>query len=139
MAADDFTQREQRALSALAAQIIPASAEFGQPAANDPAILADILNTAAPVRARLVAALATLGDGTALDADRAADFRCAHPQAAEIIQTVVAQCYYRDARVMTALDIELRAPFPEGYTQEPNDFSLLDPVIARGPLFRPVQ
>ena len=43
----------------------------------------------------------------------------------------VLQCYYRDDRVLRSLGLELRAPFPQGYTLEQGDWSLLDPVKAR--------
>ena len=41
------------------------------------------------------------------------------------------QCYYRDDRVLRSLGLELRAPFPKGYTLEQGDWSLLDPVKAQ--------
>ena len=44
---------------------------------------------------------------------------------------VVLQCYYRDDRVLRSLGLELRAPFPQGYTLEQGDWSLLDPVKVR--------
>ena len=46
--------------------------------------------------------------------------------------------YYRHPKVMAVLGMEPRAPFPEGYSVEMGDLSLLDPVRARGPLFRAV-
>jgi hypothetical protein len=49
---------------------------------------------------------------------------------------VVLQCYYRDDRVLRSLGLELRAPFPIGYTLEEGDWSLLDPVKARPPTLR---
>jgi hypothetical protein len=44
--------------------------------------------------------------------------------------------YYRDDRVLEAIGIDARAPFPEGYEVEPGDLSLLDPVKARGQIYR---
>jgi hypothetical protein len=46
--------------------------------------------------------------------------------------------YNRDARVMQALSIDVRPPFPHGYIQEPNDFSLLEPVRKRGEIYSKV-
>ena len=43
-----------------------------------------------------------------------------------MIQTLVAQCYYRDNRVMRSLAIEMRPPFPQGYQVEQGDWSVLD-------------
>jgi len=49
---------------------------------------------------------------------------------------VVAQCYYRDDRVMQSLGMELRPPFPKGFEVEQGDWSLLDPVRARPAFYR---
>lgn len=127
-----FSPDEQEALAALVGQIIPASTEFNQPSANDPAILRDILISGSNLQNTLALALATFANGTG----DAAKFRQTFPSEAALIQTLTAQCYYRDARVMAALNIEVRAPFPLGYTQEPNDFSILDPVRNRGEIYR---
>ena len=51
---------------------------------------------------------------------------------------IIAQCYYRDDRVMKALGMELRPPFPEGFTVEEGDWTLLEPVRRRGKLYREV-
>lgn len=131
-----FTRGEQAALKALVGQIIPASERFNQPGADDPEILRDILTSGTKLRTRLAAALADLSDATLMDAAKADAFRRRFPVEAELIQTLTVQCYYRDARVMRALNIDVRPPFPAGYTQEPNDLSLLDPVRDRGELFR---
>lgn len=133
-----FSPTEQAALAALVAQIIPASEAFGQPGADDPAILEDILTTGAHLRDSLAVALASLEGGAEMSAIKAAAFRQSFAQEAEAIQTLTAQCYYRDARVMRALNIEVRAPFPKGYSQTPNDFSILDPVRKRGEIYRKV-
>lgn len=39
---------------------------------------------------------------------------------------------------MRSLGMEVRAPFPKGFDVEPGDWSLLDPVRARAPFYRPV-
>jgi hypothetical protein len=51
---------------------------------------------------------------------------------------VVLLCYYRDDRVMRSLGQEARPPFPRGHVVEQGDWSLLDPVRARPPMFRTV-
>ncbi|HYI30159.1 MAG TPA: hypothetical protein VD863_20150, partial [Bradyrhizobium sp.] len=51
---------------------------------------------------------------------------------------VVLLCYYRDDRVMRSLGQEVRAPFPKGHVVEQGDWSLLDPVRARPPMYRRV-
>jgi len=44
--------------------------------------------------------------------------------------------YYQDPRVVEALGLEARAPHPKGYTMAPDDWSVLEPVRARGKMFR---
>ena len=135
MTSHTFTTDEQSALAVLVAQIIPASETFHQPGADDPVIFDDILNSGASLRDQIAPALASLSAGKTMEA---AEFRQTFPVEAELIQTLTVQCYYRDARVMRALSIEARPPFPQGYTQEPNDLSLLEPVRQRGEIYRKV-
>ncbi len=139
---------EHRALQRVAAAMVPASAEFGVPAADDPLIFADIVRSlgrdTAAVRQAL-ARIAELAGGTGL-ADLPGDqaesvlerFRAAHPALAMTLVNVVTRCYYRDDRVMRSLSMELRPPFPKGFEVEPGDWTLLEPVRARGPIHRPV-
>ncbi|HET6607517.1 MAG TPA: hypothetical protein VFG62_12635, partial [Rhodopila sp.] len=49
---------------------------------------------------------------------------------------VVLQTYYRDDRVVRSLRLEPRAPFPLGHVLEDGDWTLLDPVKARPPMWR---
>ena len=44
--------------------------------------------------------------------------------------------YYLNSRVIEALGLQARPPHPEGYEMEPNDFTLLDGVRERPPLYR---
>jgi len=53
------------------------------------------------------------------------------------LQTVT--CYYQDDRVMDAIGMEARPPFPKGYEVVAGDLSLLDPVRARGQVYRDVE
>ena len=50
----------------------------------------------------------------------------------------VLQCYYRDDRVMRALGLEPRPPFPKGRVLEQGDWSLLDAVRGRPRMWRDV-
>jgi hypothetical protein len=45
-------------------------------------------------------------------------------------------CYYQHDRVLAALGMEPRAPYPLGYEVKSGDLSLLDPVRRRGPIWR---
>ena len=53
------------------------------------------------------------------------------------LQTVT--CYYQDDRVMEAIGMAARPPFPKGYEVVAGDLSLLDPVRARGQVYRDVE
>jgi len=132
-------------LRVVAGMIIPASKEYAVPGADDTAIQADILATlgrdTAMVRealdhlARLAGMpLADLGE-TARDAI-VRQFRASGGAAAATLTRVVLQCYYRDDRVLHSLGLELRPPFPKGYGLEQGDWSLLEPVKARAPMWR---
>ena len=146
MSAENALSSAQRNdLCTIAAMIIPASAEYAVPGADDAAIQADILNTLGRDTEGVRAALDHLArlagkplaelDGARRDAV-AKEFRASGGAAAATLVRVVLQCYYRDDRVLRSLGLELRAPFPLGYTLEEGDWSLLDPVKARPPTLR---
>ncbi|MDD1526422.1 hypothetical protein C7U92_03650 [Bradyrhizobium sp. WBOS7] len=136
-----LTPRQRQDLRTIAAMIIPASDEYKVPGADDAAIQADILATlgrdAKPVAAALDHLARLAGAPLAeLDAGRrdavAQEFRRDGGVAAATLVRVVLQCYYRDDRVLRSLGLELRAPFPKGHVLPDGDWSLLDPVKARG-------
>ena len=68
---------------------------------------------------------------TLVDQVRAIDPRFLHGLA---IETVT--CYYQDDRVLEALGMEARPPFPLGYEVLSGDLSLLEPVIQGGKRYR---
>jgi hypothetical protein len=146
MSAEETLTSLQRAdLRIVAGMMIPASSEYGVPGADDAAIQADILATlgrdAPAVRDALDHFARLAGMPLAdLDAARreavATEFRSAGGLAAATLIRVVLQCYYRDDRVVRSLGLELRPPFPKGYQLEQGDWSLLDPVKARAPMWR---
>ncbi len=65
-------------------------------------------------------------------------FQNQEADAANLLQTLATQCYYRDDRVLLSLGMEVRAPFPQGYEVEDGDWSVLDPVRQRDAFHRPV-
>ena len=146
MSADNVLNSGQRAdLRTVAAMIIPASAEYAVPGADDAAIQADILGTMGRDTELVCVALDHLARlaGTPLaelDTARrdavAKEFCASGGAAAATLVRVVLQCYYRDDRVLRSLGLELRAPFPLGYQLEQGDWSLLDPVKAMKPSLR---
>ena len=141
MSADNQLTRNQRDdLRAIAAMIVPASDEYKVPGADDSAIQADMLATlgrdTALVRQALDHLARLAGRPLAqLDAAKreavATEFRATGGAAAATLVRVVLQCYYRDERVLRSLGLELRAPFPKGYTLKEGDWALLDPVRVR--------
>ncbi len=142
---NELTPAESRDLRCIAGMMIPTSNEFDVPGADDAAIFADITGTlgrdTAHVREAL-AALTKLAGGTFADLEPARReaavlaFRERGGVAAATLSRVILQCYYRDDRVVRALGLEPRAPFPKGHTLEQGDWSLLDPVRKRPKMWR---
>jgi hypothetical protein len=140
-----LTDDEARTLRLVAAMMIPASTAFGVPGADDDTIFADILASvgrdAALVRQALDRLDALAGGVFAnLSLEQrlaaAAALRAEGGASLAALNRVIAQCYYRDDRVMRSLGMELRAPFPKGFELEQGDWSLLDPVRARPAFYR---
>jgi hypothetical protein len=132
-------------LRVIAAMMIPASAEYAVPGADDPLIQADIQATLGRDTRAVADALdhlARLAGKPLADLDEATgeavarEFRATGGVAAATLIRVVLQCYYRDDRVLRSLNLELRPPFPLGYTLEQGDWSLLEPMKARPPMWR---
>jgi len=146
MSAESILSTRQRGdLRVIAAMMIPANAEYEVPGADDPVIQADILATLGRDVGQVSEALDHLARiaGAPLagldDARReviAKEFRATAAASAATLIRVVLQCYYRDDRVLRSLGLELRPPFPKGYSLEQGDWSLLDPVKARPPIWR---
>ena len=135
-----LTQAQREDLRTIAAMMIPESAEYRVPGADDQRIQADILATLGRDTLRVREALdhvARLAGAplAALDGQRreavVREFRASGGAAAATLARVILQCYYRDDRVLKSLNLELRPPFPLGHTLEQGDWSLLDPVKAR--------
>jgi len=143
-----LTAGEIADLRCLAGMIVPPSAKYGVPGADDETIFSDILNSIGRDRDIVGAALATLrslagGSFATLDAARrsevAATLRADAGSAVRVLTRIVLLCYYRDDRVMVSLGLEARPPFPKGHEVEQGDWSLLDPVRKRKPFWRPDQ
>jgi hypothetical protein len=132
----------------LAGTIIPASAAYGVPGADDERIFGDILGSLGRDRDDVCRALTDLamlaGGGFAELAparrnEVAARLREAGGAPLAALVRVVLLCYYRDDRVMRSLGQEPRPPFPKGHVVEQGDWSLLDPVRARPKMYRRVE
>ncbi|MGH7046798.1 MAG: hypothetical protein ACREE2_10495 [Stellaceae bacterium] len=146
MASDDrLTERQRDDLRIIAGMMIPSSTEYDVPGADDRAIQADIVATlgrdTALVREALdrVAHLAAAPLAALDPAQReavTAKLRAEGGAALATLARVVLQCYYRDDRVVRSLGLEPRPPYPKGHVLEDGDWSLLDPVRARAPMWR---
>jgi hypothetical protein len=142
-----LTEAEIADLRCLAGMIIPASAKYGVPGADDDTIFTDIVNSIGRDRNDVRAALGKLrtlagGPFSALDTatrgEVAAMLRADGGSPVGVLIRLVLLCYYRDDRVMVSLGLEARPPFPKGHELEQGDWSLLDPVRARKPFWRQV-
>ena len=145
MADAHLSTAEIRDLGDIAGTMIPADAALGVPGADYPAILDDIVKSVGrdlPLVREALAAIAAKAGGAfaGMDRDRREalidDYFKAGSAAARTLGRVVLGAYYRDDRVLVALRQEARAPFPQGYTLEQGDWSLLDAVRDRPPLWR---
>jgi hypothetical protein len=136
---------QARVLHRLTGIMIPADSAYAVPAANDPAILADIVRSLGRDRAAVIAALATLdtlgsapfNDLPEAEAEAVAmEFLATSGPVVAGLSRAVLQCYYRDDRVLVSARHEARAPFPKGNVVEQGDWSLLDAVRHRSPFWR---
>ena len=138
----ELTQTELDLLRRLAGRMIPAAQAYDAPGADDPAIFQDIAMALQGRAALLEPLLSDLADAGLDDASAAgievqlARLRQSHGAAFAAVIAAVAQCYYRDDRVMRSLGMEARPPFPKGYEVAEGDLSLLDPVRRRAPIWR---
>jgi len=140
MSAETLTPAQRDDLRTIAAMIIPESAEYRVPGADDTRIQADILATLGRDTKQVAAALDHLARLAGMPLARldptlreavAKEFRANGGAPAATLVRVVLQCYYRDDRVLRSLGLELRPPFPKGHVLPDGDWSLLDPVKKR--------
>jgi hypothetical protein len=143
----ELTPTEQRDFRRLAGFMIPASDEYDVPGADDATIFADIVGSLGRDKPCIRKALAMLreiagGNFASLDDARAEaaamTLLSRDDPAITALGRAVLQCYYRDDRVFRALGREPRPPYPKGHELEQGDWSLLDAVRGRLPLWRDV-
>lgn len=133
-------------LGCIAGHMIPASPEFGMPAANDPVILADMHSIVdhrdhtALVAVLMEVDAAAGGRLCEMPREKQAALlnrlRSERPVLFAVVENVVARAYYRDNRVLRSIGMDVRPPFPLGYELDQGDWSLLDPVRQRGKIYR---
>jgi hypothetical protein len=146
-----LTSAQRETLRVVLNMIVPPSADGRMPGAGE---LAALVRAVAGAGAALAAtrelvdrldreALAQCGAAfsaldeasrvSLLDERRTRDPMLLHQLALETVTS-----YYQQDRVLEGLGMEARPPYPKGYPVEPGDLSLLDPVIARGKIYRDV-
>jgi len=149
--ATPFDDEAKQTLTLVLDTLIPPSADGRMPGAGELGLIDAILEGSgdlAPILAQGVAAL-----------DALAHEMCAMPFAAlgapertEVVTAFASQqprvfpgllvqtyaTYYQNPRVLEALGLEPRPPFPEGHVLELGDLSLLEPVRGRSKLYREV-
>jgi hypothetical protein len=144
---ESLSAEQARDLRALAGAIVPPSAAYGVPGADDERIFKDILRSLERDHddiCRALAHLAALSGGAFADlaperrTEVAANLRETGGAPLSALVRVVLLCYYRDDRVMRSLGQEPRPPFPQGHIVEQGDWSLLNPVRARPRMYRVV-
>ena len=136
-------------LQIIAGDMIPSSERFKVPGADDESIFHAILLAAEREYARLIDALNLLESSaqskhgkafSSLDpSKRISIFEALSLEfwgVVNVIGELILQCYYRDDRVLHSLNMESRAPFPDGHEVEESDWSLLNPVRNRGKIYR---
>jgi hypothetical protein len=145
MSNDELSAADRRALGDIAGTMVPEDPALGMPGAGDPAILDDIARSLGRDLGLVREALAAIADKAGgafagMDRDRREalinDYYRSGGKAAAALGRVILSAYYRDDRVLLALKHEARAPFPKGYALEQGDWSLLDAVRRRSPLWR---
>jgi hypothetical protein len=67
-----------------------------------------------------------------------ARMRSMHFRFFSLLANRVIECYYQHDLVLKAIGLEPRSPFPEGYSIEDGDLTLLEPVLLRGKRYRDV-
>ena len=143
----ELTSAEVQDLRRLVGFMLPPSTDYRVPGADDAAIFADIVRSLGRDQSAVCKALAMLremacGDFAAIDEAKAEATAMAllQREGPEItaLGRAVLQCYYRDDRVIRSLGLEPGSPFPKGHTVEQGDWSLLDPVRDRPPIWRDV-
>jgi hypothetical protein len=142
---------QRRALVPVLDGYIPRSDDGVLPGAGELGIAGDLdaaLRRVPEMHAMVVASLEALDR---LAKRRGARFMALSPeQQAETLQELscspdafppmlmifVFGCYYKHPRVLAHYGLDARPPHPQGYEVAPTDLSLLDPVKARGPIYR---
>jgi hypothetical protein len=143
---------QRKALAPVLDGFVPRSDDGVMPSAGELGIAADldeVLQREPDMHAMVVASLVAMdrlaerrgaARFTALSADAQAqvlnELSCSEHAFPPMLMLYTFGCYYKHPRVMAHYGLEARPPHPKGYEVHPIDLKLLDPVRARGPIYR---
>ena len=145
IATDFLDDKQKQTFVALLDALLPANNDLELPSATNPVIVADILSS---IQSSAVATIKSGMDRLAqqanergsafvdLDPPERIDLFLNDPDIYRVLASIVLQCYYRADEVVQSLGMELRPPYPEGFTVTQGDLTLLDPVRRRGQIWR---
>ena len=144
-----LSEDQRRVLGLVLDLIVPASEDGRRPSARDVDVLGYIRDVESHTLDALCAdldrldaeAMETHGEPFAfLDpATRQGLVNAVREREPRFMRTLAMQtvtCYYRDDRVLEAIGVGARPPFPKGYEVPSGDLSLLEPVRRRGKIYR---
>lgn len=147
MERENLTEEEMQTLTVILNQIIPPSEDGIMPGASDVGFFAYLENEKLIqwIREGLFEIVEEARnnynqDFSALDGAEQIKFiemmRRKFFQFFTRFTTYVIQCYYQDDRVLAAIGLDARPPFPEGYIMEEGDLTLLEAVYLREKMYR---
>ena len=144
-----LTEPQSRTLDALLDIIVPADAAIGMPSASNVDLMVYVNDFANKKIDAIRDELDSLNESSIKETEtNFADLSPEDQQAlteklrstqrffAVTIETQTLQCYYQHDTVLIALGMQASAPFPEGNEVPQGDLTLLDPVRARGKIYR---
>ena len=142
-----YSSEKVDVLKRLFDKIIPASADERFPSAADSQIFEDFLASSQQFRELISKAILLLQEFSGsdycqlseVDADRVTQqFYANRTGPVTTLLSLLTQCYFRDDRVLEAIGLEPRAPYPGGFEVENGDWGLLESVKSRGRIYRVV-
>ena len=144
-----FSAQQIQLLASLVEMMVPANGEF--PGAAEPEILTVIINKLSTEESTVTDALGLLESLSQQDygmdfsglasAQQEKLFERMKHQASSFIQMLqvnVLSSYYQNQKVLSALGVPARSPYPDGYTVAETDWSILDPVRERDPFYKKI-
>ena len=142
-------ETERRIFDTLLGMIVPVSADGRKPSAAEVDVLGYIAERESGFLPTLREELRTVDARAQAETGRAfldlttaeqqtvvAGARAEAPEFLRGLALCAVTSYYQDDRVLAALGMEARAPFPKGYEVPSGDLSLLAPVRGRGAIYR---